>query len=67
MATYPLERVLDGRHRQVWQGALVTVEQRLSAGEDAHQCLAYGHIHVVDGVQVTWGNFNVEFLLFEMQ
>lgn len=40
VTSHPLDCVLDGGHREVWQGALVAVEQRLSAREDPHQRLA---------------------------
>lgn len=34
--SHPLDCVLDGRNRQVWQRTLVAVEQRLPARKDAH-------------------------------
>ena len=40
VTSHPLDCVLDGRHREVWQRTLVAVEQRLPAREDTHQCLA---------------------------
>lgn len=43
--SHPLDCVLDGRHRQVWQRTLVAVEQRLPARKDPHQRLAEKHKH----------------------
>lgn len=39
VTSHPLDCVLDGGHREIWQRTLIAVEQRLSARKDAHQCL----------------------------
>lgn len=43
---HPFDCILYGGNRQVWQGTLVAVEQRLSARKDPHQCLAKKDKHL---------------------